>query len=155
MQGVEDLTVGVYAETWPDPLQAALQLRDEWAYQEAVRRVAWRNPAIPVSDDDKLTQMTTVGVRYATHEDARTASEAHLRAVVDAEGSVLNPVEINSIGDLALAATGTTTINGRHYEIALVWVVDGPVVIEYSAAAELPDPLQEVLKIATDVNARF
>jgi hypothetical protein len=154
MQGIEDLTLMGFAAMWPDNLAAYTQLRER-GFEQAVRRVSWQNPAVPLSVGETLSSLTMVGVEYGSHDAAVAAAEANRTALIGADGYQLHQVEMDPIGEVTLAATGSLLLNGRTFAVAHVWVIDDAVVIAYAGFSTEADPLADVIEIAAAAHTRL
>lgn len=167
LQGEEELTIHEYAASWPDEQAGNLiPLLRDWGFELAVRRVFATNPALTASETGVLDWLIADGVNYQSTEAAVDASETSLSMVMQREGFDLQLVETDPIGDFTLAAVGTFTVKDetfdgepvpgyrRTWNVALVWIVDGPLVVSYQGAATGGEPLADVLEIAKAVSAR-
>ncbi len=118
-----------------------------WGFTGAAERHFEPEPDTDVGPDG-LRLLATVVVAFRTPDGARAAVEsAHADAQV-AEDTDVSAVEIEPLGDLSLAASGTLTIDGETLRVAYVIIQVGNRAISFAGGSLTGDPLPAVVQIA-------
>jgi hypothetical protein len=141
------LALDELAALHPDPATQRERLLG-WGFTGAAERQFEPSPNGD-AQPDILRLLSTLVVEFRTPEGARAAVEAAHADAQTAENTDVSAVEIEPLGDLSLAASGTLTIDGQTLQIAYVIIQAGDRAISFAGGSPTSDPLPAVIQIAT------
>lgn len=101
------------------------------------------------TEPDGLRLLATLVVSFRTPDGARSAVEAAHADAQTAENTDVSTAEIEPLGDLSLAASGTMTIDGETLRVAYVIIQVGDRAISFAGGSQTGDPLPAVVQIAS------
>jgi hypothetical protein len=140
------LALDEVAALHPDPAMQRQRLLG-WGFTGASERQFEPAPDIEAGPD-VLRLLATLVVEFRTPEGARAAVDAAHADAQTASNTEVSAVEIEPLGDLSLAASGTLTIDGETLQIAYVIVQAGDLAISFAGGSATVDPLPTVIEIA-------
>ena len=137
-----------------------MQSIKDMGFELAVRRAFVVNPALVQGvENGVLDRLIATGVDYGSVDAATEAAKITLSVLSQTKGYELRSVDTDPIGDFTLAAVGTYSVENqtfdgepapgyhRTFDLAILWVVTGSLVVSYEGTANDSQPMADVVML--------
>lgn len=141
------------AASYPDP-NAHLDRLQQWGFKQAAERY-FEIPSPGLNDSmSKMILYYSAVSEFGSPEQARQAIEFNIQFFKNMDGSKIQSVSVENIGDKSYAAQGTISDQGSSAIVAFLWVQKGRLAFYFRGASLGYNSMDDVVSITKKAIAR-